>query len=228
MIPHPWIDDAFTVDQVTPGQMDVLWGRGWRHFGNDFFRYSVSMAESGSEWIVPLRLDPAAFLPRKTQRRVLRANADVRWEMRNATLSLEACDLFERHKKRFTSNVPESLAVFLGEDPAAGPCECLEFRCLIGGKLIAVSFLDVGATSVSSLYAAFDPLMSWRSLGTLTMLKEIQWAAGRGMKYYYPGYTTLAPGIYDYKKRLSPLQGYDWSEDKWMPWSVWEHPGMTA
>lgn len=227
MIPHPWIDEAFTAQHITPGQLDVLWAGGWRHFGQDFFRYSISIADSRPEWIVPLRLDPAAFSPGKTQRRVLRANTDVRWELRNAAHSPEVCDLFQRHKTRFTSNIPESLAVFLGDDPASGPCECLEFRCLIGEQLIAVSFLDIGATAVSSVYAAFDPLMSRRSLGTLSMLKEIQWAAEHGMKLYYPGYGTSGPGVYDYKKRLQPLQGYDWAEDKWKPWSEWEHPAST-
>ncbi len=228
MIPYPWINEAFNIDQVTPGQMDALWARGWRHFGSEFFRYSVSMTESGPEWIVPLRLDPATFLPGKTQRRVLRDNTDVQWEIRKASLSPEVCDLFERHKQRFTSNVPESLTMFLGEDPAAGPCECLEFRCLIGEQLIAVSFLDVGATSVSSVYAAFDPQMSERSLGTLTLLKEIQWATEHDIKNFYPGYATLGAGIYDYKKRLRPLQGYDWAEDKWKSWSELEQPTMTT
>ena len=222
MIPHPWINESFSVAQLAPAQMDALWARGWRHFGKDFYRYSVSLAENELDWIVPLRLAPAAFAPGKTQRRVLRANADVRWELRNASLSPEACELVERHKLRFTRDVPVSLAVFLGEDPGAAPCQCIEFRCLIGNRLIAISFLDIGATSVSSVYAAFDPMMSQRSLGTLTMLHEIQWSAERGMQHFYPGYTTLGTGIYDYKKRLRPLQGYDWAKDEWKPWSEWD------
>lgn len=208
--------------------MDALWAAGWRHFGSEFFRYSINFSENGPEWIVPLRIDPCAFSPGKTQRRILRANAGLRWDLRNASLSPEACDLFERHKTRFISNVPESLSMFLGDDPANGPCDCLEFRCLLGEQLIAVSFLDIGSNSVSSIYAAFDPLLSCRSLGTLTMLKEIQWAAENGMKYYYPGYSTSGPGVYDYKKRLHPLQGYDWAEEKWKLWGELEHPALIA
>ena len=219
MIPPPWINEEFTTPRIAPAQMDMLWAQGWRHFGKNFFRYSVSITDSGLEWIIPLRLDPATFSPGKSHRRILRTNADVEWEILPASLSAEVCELFDRHKSRFTSNVPESLAVFLGEDPHTGPCDCLEFRCRIAGQLVAASFLDTGAASVSSVYAVFDPGMSRRSLGILTMLREIEWAADHGMKNYYPGYTSLGPGVYDYKKRFRPLQKYDWATDRWMPWS---------
>jgi arginine-tRNA-protein transferase len=218
MVPQSWINEEFSAARVTPEGMDALWAEGWRHFGNHFFRYNIWPAEHSLDLIVPLRLVPAAFSDSKSQRRVLRRNEDVTWETRPAQITADVCDLFIRHKARFTDNVPSSLATFLGPDPAHGPCECLEFRCLVQGRLIASSFLDIGAHSVSSVYAVFDPDESRRSPGILTFLNEIHWARANGKSFLYPGYATFGPGHYDYKKQLRPLQGYDWARQAWRPW----------
>ena len=79
--------------------MDQLWAAGWRHFGESFFRYNVSIDESGVKTITPLRLDLDSFLPSKSQRRVLRRNADLRCEFHPAQLSDEARAMFQRHRR---------------------------------------------------------------------------------------------------------------------------------
>ena len=52
--------------------------------------------------------------------------------------------------------------------------------------------------------------MSARSLGLFTMLKEVEFAASRGKKFYYHGYAYEGESYYDYKKRFSGLESYDW------------------
>jgi len=219
----PWINEEFNATRLPPAEMDALWAAGWRRFGSNLFRYSITLAESGAlDVIVPLRVVLADFTTSKSQRRILRRNSDLAWETRPASLSPEMVDLFQKHRRRFKRNVPDSLAVFLGSDPAAGPCDCLEFRCLLDGRLIAASFLDIGARSVSSVYAVFDPAESRRSPGILTLLKEIEWAREHGMAFLHPGYTTLNPGVYEYKKRFHTLEGYDWENGQWKPWSLFD------
>jgi len=215
----PWINDAFIADHVPAVLMDHLWAEGWRHFGPEFFRYNISYHNLRPESIVPLRIVLGDFRESKSQRRVLRQNADVAWELRPASLTAEAEQLFEKHKRRFTENVPDSLSVFLGNEPERGPCQMLEFRASIAERLFAISYLSLGRSSVSSTYAIFDPADADRSPGILTMLKEISWARGHGVELCYPGYATLGPGIYDYKKRFHGLQGYDWEQRQWRPWS---------
>ena len=221
MLCIPWINDVFTLDRATPEQMDALWAAGWRHFGSEFFRYSITVSETGTlDQIIPLRIRLSDFSLTKSQRRVWNRNEDVRWEIRPAGIDPEIERLFELHVKRFRTNVPESIQVFLGGDLSRGPCECLQFRAMIGDRLMAVSFLDLGAASVSSVYAVFDPEFSRRSPGILTMLKEIRWAAEHGMDFHLPGYGTRSPGAYEYKKQFRGLQGYDWISDAWLPWSA--------
>lgn len=223
MIFPPWINEEFNAPRLPPEEMDTLWAAGWRRFGQKLFRYSLTLSESGQlDVIVPLRLTVSEFTASKSQRRIFRSNADLSWEIRPASLSPEVIDLFQKHRGRFKNNTPESLAVFLGDDPANSSCECLELRCLLRGRLIAASFLDVGAQSVSSVYAIFDPAESRRSPGILTFLKEIEWAREHGKTLLHPGYSTLGPSVYEYKKQFRPLEGYDWSTEQWMPWSHFE------
>lgn len=212
----PMVFEQMDLPSVPGKRMDQLWSEGWRHFGSDFFRYSISFDENGLRIIQPLRLDIAAFTPSKSQRRVWRKNADTRLESRPAGLDPEVCAMFQRHKQRFATNVPDDLTVFLGRKPGqVVPCQ--EFRVSAAGMLLAVSFLDVGEESVSSVYGIFEPTHSHRSLGIFTMLAEIRWAQENGFRHYYPGYATREPSHYDYKKLFAPMSYLDWKRNVWLP-----------
>lgn len=197
--------------------MDRLWAAGWRHFGSSFFRYNLSVDDESVRTITPLRVDLEKFTLSKSQRRVLRKNADTRTEFAPASLSMQARMMFQRHKTRFKYNVPDDLDTFLSETPATVPCQCLECRVFLGIELIAISYLDVGQTSTSAVYGLFEPEHASRSLGTYTMLKEIQHSQSLGCRYYYPGYATLEPSPYDYKKQLQALEILDWETGTWQP-----------
>lgn len=228
MIFPPWINEEFNAARLPPEKMDSLWAAGWRRFGQKLFRYSLTLSEAGQlDVIVPLRLGIPEFTTSKSQRRIVKSNTDLTWETRPASLSPEVIDLFDKHRSRFKENVPDSLAIFLGDDPASSPCQCLELRCLFHGRLIAASFMDIGVRSVSSVYAIFDPAESRRSPGILTFLKEIEWAREHGMTFLHPGYATLGPGVYEYKKQFRPLQGYDWSTERWMPWNYFDKHSLS-
>lgn len=224
----PWINDAFTAEHVPGPMMDKLWAEGWRHFGEDFFRYSVGFQSMRPEWIIPLRIVLEDFSETKSQRRVWRKNHDVSWEIRTAGITPPLAEMFAKHRERFRENVPDRLEVFLGSDPGREPCPMLEFRASAGGRLFAVSFLSVGHKSVSSTYGMFDPEFSKRSPGILTMLKEIEWARERGMIFSYPGYATPGSGIYEYKTHFRALQGYDWETEEWKPWSFLKEDAASS
>jgi leucyl-tRNA---protein transferase len=213
---QPFIWDEFMAQgSLLPAQMDQLWAAGWRHFGEKFFRYNLMLSHDEVQTIVPLRLPLTDFRMTKSQRRVWRENTDLQTEFVPAVIDEEVCELFQRHKARFTDNVPEHLRDFLSAEPATLPCQCVAVRCLLEGKLVAVSYLDVGDKSVSSVYGIFEPEHASRSLGIYTMLREIAWAAEQGFTYYYPGYATNGSSNYDYKKRLQSLEGYEWGEGTW-------------
>ena len=209
------INQTFLCESVPGPVMDQLWAAGWRHFGEMFFRYSLSMDEDQIKTITPLRLDLQAFQLSKSQRRVMRRNADLRCEFVPASLSVEAREMFHRHKNRFQENVPDELDTFLSYEPATRPNRCLECRVSEGETLVALSFLDLGSEATSAVYGMFEPEHSWRSLGIFTMLCEIQFSLDRGCRYYYPGYATQEPSAYDYKKHFSGLEILNWHMGNW-------------
>ncbi len=211
----PIIFEQSFLAEATPATMDFLWAKGWRHFGQEFFRYSMSFDATGQKVIQPLRLNLGKFTLSKSQRRVLRRNADLEVRWVRATLHPEVCALFQRHKSRFHTNVPEHLATFLGETPGQ-LIACHECQVWEGARLLAASFCEASATAGSGVYGIFEPEFSARSLGIFTMLQEIQWCLERGLRYYYSGYATQEPSHYDYKKKLAGLEIYDWETERWL------------
>ena len=215
----PVIFEQDDLPHATPQEMDVRWSRGWRHFGRDFFRYSLSLNEDGS-WhrIQPLRMVLADFQLTARHRRILKKNDDLTLEVAPAIVDADREALFLRHRERFKSNLPDSLRVFLPSPaPATEPCGCREFRLHVNGELLAVSYLDEGRDSCSSVYAMFEPAASSRSLGICTFLHEIAYAQRTGRRYLYPGYATVEPSHYDYKKSFPALETYNWRTGAWQP-----------
>ena len=207
---QPLKDEHFVSWEQSPEQMDALWTNGWRHFGPIFYRYRQALTPLGLRNVQPLRVDADRFEPSASQRRVLRKNSDLEIRVRTAELLEDRQRLFDRHM-RFPDNVPNSLEDFLGPAPHAGPCQTLELGAFLGDRLLAASYLDVGATGVSSIYAFFDPDEARRSLGTATLIWEILLARRTGRRWHYPGYAYIEPSGYDYKKRFSALERFDWN-----------------
>lgn len=210
------INEEFYTDKITTAQLDILLADGWRHFGTHFFRYNLGIYEDEIKRILPLRIRLDEFKFSKSQRRVLRRNNDLDVQIQPINITDETHDLFDRHKRRFKRGVPNTIYDFLSSDPASGPTKGLEVSVRLNDDLLAASFFDAGKASVSSIYGIFDPTEISRSLGIFTMLKEIEYALETGKQYFYPGYAYEGESFYDYKKRFSALEYFDW-KGSWLP-----------
>ena len=98
------------------------------------------------------------------------------------------------------------------------PCELLQMNVYWESTLYSVSFLDIGKESTSSVYGMFAFEYSFLSPGIYTMLLEIEYSIKENKKYYYPGYCYDISSYYDYKKKFSGLEYYDW-EGNWYPYN---------
>ena len=206
-----FINEEFTADKVPPGLLDGFLADGWRHFGTHFFRYNLGIYNGEIRRVIPLRVRLSNFSLSKSQRRVLRRNAGLRTEIRPIRITEKIVDLFERHRVRFKQHPPDSLHSFLSDDPANKPCKGLELAVYDESRLVATSFFDVGGSSISGVYAAFDPHESDRSLGIFTMLKEVEFAIESGRQFYYQGYCYDGESFYDYKKRFRGTECFYWN-----------------
>jgi leucyl-tRNA---protein transferase len=210
-------DQHFICLEASAEEMDRYWAEGWRHFGIIFFRYRTSVHGSQLYSVLPLRLDLQQFQLTRSLKRVLAINRDLKTLLRPAVVDKAKKALFLKHRVRFKENVPTSLDNFLSPIPDAAPCRNLELCIFRDKKLLGVTFLDLGKTATSAVYAIFDPAEAKRSLGILMMLHSIQFSRNEGYRYYYPGYAYREPFTYDYKKRFVGLEYLDWTEG-WKPY----------
>ena len=211
-----YINEVFDSPHVSAEQLDLLLADGWRHFGTQFFRYSLGIYEFDIRLVIPLRLRLDRFSLSKSQRRVIRQNGDLTVTVQPAEITPESADLFDRHKRRFKWGVPDSIYDFLSNDPARVPCEAMQVTARLDDRLVAVSYFDVASRSISAVYGMFDPEFSDRSLGIFTMLKEIEFAQERRKEFYYQGYAYEGESFYDYKKRFRGTEAFDW-KGNWKP-----------
>ena len=204
--------------------MDHLWEKGWRHFGPYFYRYSHAPHDGQVCSVMPLRINLEKFKLSRSQKRILKRNADLEVRIRPAFVNSEVVDMFERHKERFVYNVPDTIYTFVSKRPSMIPCDCKSLCVYLNDKLIGISYLDVGREACSSVYQCFEPTESRRSLGVLMILYSLQYAREKDKTYYYPGYAYEESSHYDYKKKFAGLEHFDWK----VGWRVYQKPTETA
>jgi len=76
----------------------------------------------------------------------------------------------------------------------------------LGEKLIAVALTDVFANAASAVYTFFDPDYAARSLGTYSVLEQIQFAKSLNKRFLYLGYYIQASQKMSYKKNFQPIE----------------------
>ena len=62
---------------------------------------------------------------------------------------------------------------------------------------------------MSAVYTFYDPDETARGLGTLAILKQIEWARRDHRTHLYLGYWIAGHAKMDYKRRYQPLEGFD-------------------
>jgi arginyl-tRNA--protein-N-Asp/Glu arginylyltransferase len=199
---------------VPPEAFDRVLEEGERRSGRMFYRTQCP-ACSACE---PLRVPVARFEPTASQRRVWKRNEGVvRVEVGKAELSWERLNLYNAHKQeRGLATRDEPLGAQGYRNWLVDTCtDTREVRYFVDRKLVAVSIVDFGRRSASSVYHYFDPAESRRSLGTYSVLKELALCAEAGLEWYYLGFYVEDCRHLSYKAGYWPHQrrvGGAWQE----------------
>jgi arginine-tRNA-protein transferase len=193
------------LEAVTPEAFEQMLGEGDRRFGPFFYRTACPSCSACE----PIRVPIARFRATRSQRRVWRRNeGDVETEVVRPRVSERHLEIYNRHSfERGLARSPEKTtekeyATHLMHTAV----ETREVRYSIAGKLVAFSILDFAQASASSVYHAFDPDVSDRSLGVYSVLKEIELCAARGLDWYYLGLYVGACKSLAYKAAYFPHQ----------------------
>lgn len=195
-------DEAWLSAGLSPAAYHELMNRGFRRSGHILYRPVCD----GCRKCIPIRVPVAEFAPSKSQRRVLQRNLDVALAATPPRLTAEKHEVYQRylaaqHQQSPQGSDAESLREFL----YSSCVHTIEFEYRDArGMLLGVSIGDISKQSLSSVYHYFDPLHHKRSIGVLSVLREIAWARAHGLAHYYLGYWIQGCATMDYKARYQP------------------------
>lgn len=192
--------EAYRVDGLDGETYERLLARGFRRSGRMVYRPRCKTCRECKQ----IRVLVERFVPTSSMRRVLRRNADVRVDTGEARASEEKFKLYQqylsaRHDDTM-SQTYESFVMFLTDSPTTTQ----EFCYRLGERLIGVSVVDRCPGGLSSVFMYFDPGHARRSLGTLSVLREIAYCGDMGLPYYYLGYYVADSRTMAYKARFRP------------------------
>lgn len=185
--------------------LDTACRAGFRRSQNYVYRPACR----GCAACVPVRVVVNEFSWRRSWRRVLDANADLRAELRPARADAESFALF--HRYQVSRHGAEGMGAMTFSDFRAmvedspAPSALIEHRDG-NGRLIAALLADRVADGWSAVYSFFDPDASRRSLGSYMILDLIRRTATEGGAFAYLGYWIAASPKMAYKARFTPIE----------------------
>jgi len=193
---------------------DALSKQGFRRSQNVLYR--PSCAECAA--CLSARIRVADFKPSKSQRRVLRRNADLHREATSPWATEDQYALFRayldsRHADGGMADMDIfEFAAMIEETPIRS--RVIEYARDTGGKpdLAAVCLTDVLDDGLSMVYSFYDPGDSASSLGTYVILDHIRIAREAGLPYVYLGYWVPGSKKMGYKAKFSALEIYKGGE----------------
>lgn len=197
-----WVTRSFRAESLPEEMYEQLLNHGWRRSGSIFYHNHCP----GCSLCIPIRVPVDRFSPTKSQRRVLRRNRDVEIARNESHTRDELVELFQRydqHRHDPDSDITsDAFHRFLGTSPIR--TDVMEYR--VEGRLIGAGWLDVLPEGLSTVYFAFEPEESKRSLGTFSALKEIELCRELGKPWYYLGFFVPGSPKMSYKTRFRPYQ----------------------
>lgn len=191
-------------DTITPATYQTLTEQGFRRSGSHLYRPHCA----GCQACIPARVPVATFRPRRRQRRVLARNADLTVELKPAVYSHEYYELYGKYitgRHRDGDMYPPSAAQF--RSFLLSQWSETLFVCLYLGKtLLAVAVTDQQEGGFSAIYTFFDSDFPARSLGVMSILKQIELCQKLELPYVYLGYWIRDSEKMRYKTEYRPVE----------------------
>lgn len=158
---------------------------------------------------VPVRIATEGFLPNRTQKRILKRNADLTLVERPAIASEEQYQLFSAYQRGRHADGDMARMSFLDframiQDGSADS-RVLELRDR-SDSLIGAMLVDTLSDGLSAVYSFFDPAAHRRSLGTYIVLAALTLLRRQKHPFLYLGYWIAKSRKMAYKSRFHSLQ----------------------
>lgn len=189
---------------LTRFETDLRFEQGDRRHGAFLYRPHCPTCSE----CVAIRVPVAELKLSRTQRRTLRrGDALLRQELGEPLVDRERLQLYEKHKDLRKLLQPEGAP--MTEKALRGflvdrCCDAFEIRYYAGERLVAVAITDRGQRALSAVYTYYDPELSSLSLGTYSILKQVELCAKEGLSHLYLGLYVEGNAHMRYKKRFAP------------------------
>ncbi len=199
---------------VDPVELDHLLERGWRRFGPAYFRPGCE----GCKACVPLRVPVATFEPTRSQKRVIKRNEHLRLEIGRPTVDAARLDLYHRwHCMQGDArgwaadriDAEEYYHQFAFPHPCVREFAYYDDSADGGTRLVALGIVDETPSALSAVYTYHDPDYRKDSLGTASVLMQLEEAARLGKKWLYLGYRVIGCKSSEYKAKFGPHELLD-------------------
>jgi len=198
-----FIDPRQQMDKNLYSNLSLL---GFRRSGNHVYRPHCTHCEA----CIPARIPVAGFKPKRSQRRTLARNADLRVERSEDIRDDQAFELYQRYIQLRHSDGDmyppdrEQYESFLNN---AWNCTRY-YRFYQRDTLLGVAVVDELVDGLSAIYTFFEPEEQKRSLGNYAVLWQIEKAREMGLHYLYLGYWIRDCQKMAYKSEYRPLELY--------------------
>jgi leucyl-tRNA---protein transferase len=191
---------------------DSLSKQGFRRSQNVLYRPACSDCAA----CLSARIRVADHRPGRSERRVLRRNAQLRREATSPWATEDQFTLFRRYlDSRHADGGMADMDIFefaamIEETPVRS--RVIEYAAPPGPdgrrRLVAVCLTDVLDDGLSLVYSFYDPDLTASSLGTYMILDHVALAREVGLPYVYLGYWVPGSTKMDYKSRFGALEVY--------------------
>ncbi|MEM9623625.1 MAG: arginyltransferase [Pseudomonadota bacterium] len=189
---------------VTTEIYQHLTDQGFRRSGSHLYRPHCG----GCNACVPTRVPVDAFVPKRSQRRTLKKNADLEIRIEEATFSRRHYHLYERYislRHADGDMYPASEDQF--RSFLLSPWSSSVFISLYRGQqLLSVAVTDKQPNGLSAIYTFYEPGEEQRSLGVFSILQQIELCREWQLPYLYLGYWVKDCNKMNYKTDYRPCE----------------------
>jgi arginyl-tRNA--protein-N-Asp/Glu arginylyltransferase len=184
--------------------------RGWRRFGKYFFHPICN----GCNECKSIRIDARDYQFSKSQRKAIKRNKDTKIIVQKPTMTQAHIALYNKYHahKSITDdwqhrNIShrEYHENFVDGAHDYGK----EVLYIIDDKLVGVDLIDILDDGISSIYFYYDPDYARHSLGTYSLLYQIQLAGILELPWIYLGYWVEGCKAFAYKPKFKPQEILD-------------------
>jgi arginine-tRNA-protein transferase len=198
------------IEKATQAYNTALISRGWRRFGCYYFHPICN----GCNECKSIRVDVKNFKLRKSQKKSIKRNKGTEIIIQKPTLSQAHIDLYNKYHafkqnkddwshrnispREYRENFVEGAHDF-GK----------EVLYIQDGKLIGVDLIDILDDGISSIYFYYDPDYPQLSLGTYSLLYQVELAKVLELPWIYLGYWVEGCKAFAYKPNFQPQEILD-------------------